>query len=239
MNTEARTTAVEAAETTQSSMGLNKSIVNIYPHLVSEELQKRTASTVEKIDQALKDERQLGVRIGALLVALRGEFDAYFDHLEKTVPKYTAPSDRQIEGAFLGFLQVRFKIGDSRGREYMRLASRHDIKDFELPASMLVELTRLDEETLAAFLEEHPLSELQDLSCKEIKRLVREANPDSRERAKKTPSVKKLTSTLKTTFELVKENYGSPSDLPDELREVVVHISEWASAKKSKAKKAA
>lgn len=215
------------------------SIINLYPHLVSEELQRRTAPTVEQIDQALQEERQLGVRIGALLVALRGEFNAYFEHLEKTVPNYKAPSDRQIEMAFVGFLQVRFKIGESRGREYMRLASRKDIKDFELPVSMLVELTRLEEKPLATFLEEHPLSELQGLPFKEVKRLVREANPDYRDREKTEPTTRKIASTLKTTFELVKENYDGPNDLPDELKEVVISISDWVSAKKSKTKKAA
>lgn len=101
---------------------------------------------------------------------------------------------------------------------------------------------RLEQKTLTVFLKEHPLSELKTLPFKKVRLLVREANPESRERKTETAKLislaKKLAADLRESFNAVKDEYAEVGSVPNELKAIIAEINEWSVPKKSKSKKA-
>jgi flagellum-specific peptidoglycan hydrolase FlgJ len=86
------------------------------------------------------------------------------------------------------FISLEFGIGKSRTNEYMFLAQREDINGLDLPLSILIELTRLSRTNVEKFFKKNPIKDLKGLSYREIQKLVREMNPNRRNRKKQKKS---------------------------------------------------
>lgn len=85
---------------------------------------------------------------------------------------------------FYRFVSAEFNLGKSRTQEYLLLAQRDDINQIDLPLSVLIELSRIDRIKVAKFLDTNPLKDLKHLSYREVSRLIRTINPNSRKRNK-------------------------------------------------------
>jgi hypothetical protein len=78
------------------------------------------------------------------------------------------------------FVQEVFDIKESRANEYIRVTKRKELEGLKLTISNLIELSRLPEDALGEFLEEHPAEELAEMSWRKMQALVRENNENSR-----------------------------------------------------------
>lgn len=195
-----------------------------YSSLITPAMLKSVNKTVIAIDKALAGERKFSVNIGGLLAQLKRGIISYLKESGGKVPKNSA-----VNAEFYNFVQVRFKIGQVRVREYIRLAERQDLHGFDLPASVLIELSRLKPEPLSEMIEQHPVSELKGLSFKDIKKLVKENNALSRKSTTKGPKAIKpdhIAKQLKSTFQVVRATFtNKPVD--KEISSVIGEMSKW------------
>ncbi|MCB9025456.1 MAG: hypothetical protein H6625_03990 [Bdellovibrionaceae bacterium] len=212
----------------QAKVALSKTT---YKPLVNQALLKAVSKTVNAIDKVLVGERKLSVNLGGLLAKLKGEFSIHLKKVEKP------PSDYQIKTAFHNFVQVRFKVGESRTNEYMRLAEREDLHRLGLPTSVLIELSRLEPDALKEFKKKHPTAELKKLSFKAVRKLIRGDNENKRNKAvknedrKETPQV--IAEKLKSTFEIVRDKFEDEPEIDKEIYSVIGEMSKWLVDKKA------
>jgi hypothetical protein len=134
---------------------------------------------------------------------------------------------------------VRFKLGLSRTNEYIRLAERKDLHEIDLPISVLVELSRLDESKLKEFLKSKPVDELREVSFAKVKKLIRGENTNKRERSsnqddKKEESPQQIAESLKITFEIVRDKFDEDA-MDKDIDSVLGDISLWYLGKKNAA----
>lgn len=219
---------VGGAKATQLKAELIKTA---YSPLITPAVLKAVDKTVTAIDKALTGERKFSINIGGLLAQLKSGIKT---HLKESG---RVPKDSAVNSAFFGFVQVRFKIGTVRVREYIRLAERKDLHGLELPASILIELSRLKAEPLAEFIKKNPVSALNGLPFKEIKQLVKEAN-SARRTTKKSSNggkPKSIVQQLKATFEIVRGEFENKPAMDKELDTVLGDISVWYVTKKTAA----
>lgn len=141
-------------------------------NFITTDLIKEIKVTVESIQTLLTTKAQIDMRIAEELATLKSQFTAYA-HQKKLNAK-------DAELAFGEFVQEVFNIKESRANEYIRVTKRKELEGLKLPISNLVELSRLPEEALGEFLEEHPVEELSKLSYRKTQSLVRDNNENSR-----------------------------------------------------------
>lgn len=139
---------------------------------ITKDLISEIKETTEEIQTLLTSKSKIDIRIGEALATLKSQFTAY-GHQKKI-------SAKDAEQAFGEFVQAVFNIGDTRANEYIRVTKKKELEGLKLPISNLVELSRLPDESLAEFLEEHPAEELSQLSFRKMQALVRENNENSR-----------------------------------------------------------
>lgn len=139
---------------------------------ITKDLISEIKETTEEIQTLLTSKSKIDIRIGEALATLKSQFTAY-GHQNKI-------SAKDVEQAFGEFVQAVFNIGDTRANEYIRVTKKKELEGLKLPISNLVELSRLPDESLAEFLEEHPAEELSQLSFRKMQALVRENNENSR-----------------------------------------------------------
>lgn len=91
--------------------------------------------------------------------------------------------DLEWENAFNEYVQIQFGIKASRASEYIRISMvLADYKSIlNLEVSKLVEISRLDSESIDNLLKAHPVEELSGLTYREVKKAVRKFNPKKRE----------------------------------------------------------
>ncbi len=139
---------------------------------ITKDLISEIRETTEEIQTLLTTKSKIDIRIGEGLATLKSQFTAYA-HQKKI-------SAKDAEQAFGEFVQTVFNIGDTRANEYIRVTKKKELEGLKLPISNLVELSRLPDDTLAEFLEQHPAEELSKLSFRKMQTLVRENNENSR-----------------------------------------------------------
>ena len=91
--------------------------------------------------------------------------------------------DLEWESAFNEYVQIQFGIKASRALEYIRvslLLSNYK-PTLNLEVSKLVEISRLDSESIDNLLKAHPVEELSRLTYREVKKVVRKFNPKKRD----------------------------------------------------------
>lgn len=200
-----------------------------YNPLITKAVQKAVKKTVAAIDKVLAGEKKASVNLGGLLAKLKSEIATHLVSAGVT-------SEYQTKVAFHNFVQVRFKIGESRVSEYIKLSEREDIHKLGLPTSVLIELTRLETKALKTFMTKYPTAALKKLPFKEIRKLVRDSNKKKRtttsKGAKKEKSPIGLADKLKNTFEIVKDKFDSEPTLDKGLDSVLGQISKWYLDKK-------
>lgn len=192
--------------------------------LITDDVIKAVSPTVDALDLAFAGERLAAINIGGLLAKLKGEIATHLRDSGKAV------SDKRIKGAFFSFVQMRFKIKTSRLNEYIRLAERIELHNLDLSVSVLIEMSRLNGILLTKFLEQHPTEKLKSLTFKSVKKLVRDANENSRNHD--PVSQKDLADSLKATFDKVMAQVGDGDELDKDLESVIIDISFWYSHRK-------
>lgn len=145
---------------------------------ITTDLISEIKETTEEIQTLLTSKSKIDIRIGEALATLKGQFTAY-GHQKKI-------SAKDAEQAFGEFVQEVFDIKESRANEYIRVTKRKELEGLKLTISNLIELSRLPDDTLGEFLEEHPAEELAEMSWRKMQALVRENNENSR--PKSSPS---------------------------------------------------
>lgn len=217
------------AKSIQAKVALNKTTYN---PLITPAVLKAVSKTVTAIDRALVVERRFSVNLGGLLAKLKSEIST---HLESTGNK----SPYQAKVAFNNLVQTRFKIGESRAAEYIRLSDRKDLHRLGLPTSLLIELSRLDDMSLKRFMKKHPTAELKKLPFKEIKKLVRDNNSKKRETGttesssgEQVVNIKAIAEKLRTNFEKVRSEFDDNPNIDRNLDAVLGEISKWYLDKK-------
>lgn len=139
---------------------------------ITKDLISEIKETTEEIQTLLVSKSKIDIRIGEALATLKSQFTAYA-HQKKISPK-------EADDAFGEFVQAVFNIGETRANEYIRVTKKKELEGLKLTISNLVELSRLPDEALSEFLEEHPADELSKLSFRKIQSLVRDNNENSR-----------------------------------------------------------
>jgi hypothetical protein len=139
---------------------------------ITTDLISEIRETTEEIQSLLLTKSRVDVRIGEALATLKSQFTAY-GHQKKL-------STKEAEQAFGEFVQAVFNIGDTRANEYIRVTKKKELEGLKLTISNLVELSRLPDDALGEFLEEHPAEELSTMSFRKMQTLVRENNENSR-----------------------------------------------------------
>lgn len=212
--------------------GASKSTVLVasaYNPLITKEVIKSVTKTVVAIERILIGEKKASINLGGLLAKLKGEINS---HLKISA----SASDYQIKVAFHNFVQVRFKLGESRVKEYIKLSERDDLHKLGLPVSVLIELGRLEPKALKDFMVKYPAIKLKELPFKEIKKLVRDKNQKKRNTFSKNnenePDQEKIVVKLKNTFEVVKDTFDSETKLDKNLDSVLKEIYNWYVEKK-------
>ena len=91
--------------------------------------------------------------------------------------------DLEWERAFNEYTQIQFGIKASRASEYIRISLvLADYKPtLNLEISKLVEISRLDKESIDNLLKKYPAETLGELTYREVKTVVRKFNPKKRE----------------------------------------------------------
>lgn len=202
-----------------------------YHPLINKAALKAVSKTVAAIDKVLVGERKLSVNLGGLLLKLKNELNAHFDKSGRS-----APSPYQVKVAFHSLVQLRFKIGENRANEYLKLAERKDLHRLSLPSSVLIELSRLSIEELKKFLKKNPTTELKKMPFKEIKKLIRGDNSKKRNKSFKAEVIKlppSIAETLKNTFEIVRDKFEDEPAIDKEIDTVLSEISQWYFEKKA------
>ncbi|MFN7729667.1 MAG: hypothetical protein ACK5P7_10965 [Bdellovibrio sp.] len=119
------------------------------------------------------------------------------------------------------------------------MAERKDLHEIDLPISVLVELSRLDESKLKEFLKSKPVDELREVSFAKVKKLIRGENTNKRERSsnqddKKEESPQQIAESLKITFEIVRDKFDEDA-MDKDIDSVLGDISLWYLGKKNAA----
>lgn len=145
--------------------------------LFTQDLLTAVREHAEIIQTLLTTKSKIDIRIGEELSGLRNQFFAYAakNDLDKG----------QADDAFSEFVQEVFDLKPSRAVEYIKVAENKILEGVKLPISSLVELSRLKEDVLEGFLEEHPVEELSKKSFREIQSLVRDNNENKQNRQSK------------------------------------------------------
>lgn len=205
------------------------SVGSSYYPLITNEVIKAVTKTVSAIDKILIGEKKASINLGELLAKLKGEISSHLKSSGST-------SDYEIKTAFHNFVQVRFKLGESRVKEYIKLAERDDLHRLGLPVSVLIELGRLEPKPLKVFIGKYPTTKLKELPFKEIKKLVRDKNQKKRvvtsKNSENEPSPEKIVTKLKNTFEVVKDTFNGEPQLDKNLDSVLKEIYHWYIEKK-------
>lgn len=91
--------------------------------------------------------------------------------------------DLEWENAFNEYVQIHFGIKASRASEYIRISTvLADYKPaLNLEVSKLVEISRLEPESIDNLLKTHPVEELSGFTFREVKKAVRKFNPKKRD----------------------------------------------------------
>jgi hypothetical protein len=139
---------------------------------ITTDLISEIRETTEEIQSLLLTKSKVDIRIGEALATLKSQFAAY-GHQKKI-------STKEAEQAFGEFVQEVFNIGETRANEYIRVTKKKELEGLRLTISNLVELSRLPDDALGEFLEEHPAEELSKMSFRKMQTLVRENNENSR-----------------------------------------------------------
>lgn len=206
-----------------------KSGASFYNPLITKEVLKSVSSTVLSIDKILAGEKAASINLGSLLAKLKSE-------IENRLKSLGHDNEYQIKLAFHNFVQVRFKLGESRVKEYIKLSERSDLHRLGLPTSVLIELGRLELKPLKTFLDKNPTKILKQLPFKEIKRLVRANNKKKRDTTSKKvdseQNPEKIAVKLKNTFEIVKDTFDGETQLDKNVDSVLKEIYKWYSDKK-------
>lgn len=223
------TSSSEVSKQLRGSSVQNSSIIygnkNIKPALLT-----AVKSTVHKIDKILGNEVKTSIHLGEALHSLEMEFIQYFTQGKEDKLKLG-----KAKKAFRDFIQHRFKLGESSANEYMKVAGRKDIRKLKLPICALIEISRLEPEGVKKLLEVYPVRELKELPFKDIKKYVRELNPNVR---KKLGS-KAVANRLKSTFVIVKEEFAKTPAIEQDIANVLNEITSWYQQNIPSAKKAA
>lgn len=186
-------------------------------------LKKNASSTIKKIQKFLICETRLVIDLGHELGELLECSINHFCEKERTDLLV-----RKAHRKFFEYIQAQFKLEKTRANEYMKVATRKDVRKLRLPIGVLIELARLDEPTLKKYLESHPSSDLKKLPLREIKKTVRLANPNRKVRPEKSVVVK-----LKATFDKVKEKFENATTLEPEIDSTLKEIATWYQEKSS------
>lgn len=139
---------------------------------ITKDLISEIKETTEEIQTLLTSKSKIDIRIGEALATLKSQFSAYGQ--QKKI------SAKDAEKAFGEFVQEVFDIKESRANEYIRVTKRKELEGLGLTISNLIELSRLPDDALSEFLEEHPGEELVEMSWRKMQALVRENNENSR-----------------------------------------------------------
>jgi len=210
------------SKTTQVNAALNKAAKSPF---INDEVLKIVSKTVGSIDKVLQGEKDTAFNLGGLLAKLQGEITSYWKEMPGNI------SDYQIKVAFHDFVQVRFKLGESRVNEYIKLSERADLHKLRFPVSVLIEFSRLDNETLKDFFKECPISTLEALPFKEIKKLIRNKNINQRDKSSKKSGQNQdsgeIVDSLKDSFKKVKTTFNNEPSLDKDLEKVLEDIHEW------------
>lgn len=209
------------SKTTQVSVALNKAAKSPF---INDEVLKIVSQTVGSIEKVLQGEKNTAFNLGGLLAKLQSEITSYWKKMPGSITDY------QIKVAFHDFVQVRFKLGESRVNEYIKLSERTDLHKLKFPVSVLIEFSRLDSETLKDFFEESPISMLEALPFKKIKKLVRDKNKNQRDKySNKTGNEGsgEIIESLKVSFKKVKDQFNNEPSLDEDLEKVLESIHEW------------
>lgn len=208
-------------QTTQVSVALNKAAKSPF---INDEVLKIVSQTVVSIDKVLQGEKDTVFNLGALLAKLQAEITSYWKKMPGNITDY------QIKLAFHNFVQVRFKLGESRVNEYIKLSERTDLHKLKFPISVLIEFSRLDSDALKDFFKESSISMLEVLPFKEIKKLVRDKNKNQRDKSSKktgNQDAGEIVESLKISFNKVKSQFDDETLLDEDLEEVLEDIHEW------------
>ncbi len=104
---------------------------------------------------------------------------------QEVAAKLGTVEDLEWEAAFNEYVQIQFGIKASRASEYIRislvLADYKSILNLEV--SKLVEISRLDFESIDNLLKVHTVEKLSDSTYREVKNIVRKLNPKKRDTA--------------------------------------------------------
>ena len=184
--------------------------------------------TVSKIDRILGAEVKTSIHLGEALSKLQSEFINFFTPNENDELRI-----RKAKRAFRDFIQHRFKLGESRANEYMKVAERKDIRKLKLPICALIEISRLEPDKVKKLLSVYPVRELRELPFKDIKKSVRSLNPNVR----KKMGAKAVANRLKSSFTMVKEEFATPA-IEQEIATVLNEITSWYQQNKPTAKAA-
>lgn len=210
------------SKTTQFNTALNKTVKSPF---INDEVLKIVSKTVCSIDKVLQGEKDTVFNLGGLLAKLQGEINSYWKAMPGNITDY------QIKVAFHDFVQTRFKLGESRVNEYIKLSERADLHKLRFPVSVLIEFSRLDRETLKEFFKDNPISTLEVLPFKKIKSLVREKNKNQRNKSSKNDEKNKdsgeIIDSLKDSFKKVKAKFNNEASLEKDLENVLEDIHAW------------
>lgn len=193
-------------------------------------LKREASGTIRKISKILVAETRTAIDLGNQLGVLHEQFVEHFCKKGRT-----ELLERKGKRAFFDFIQFRFKLAKGRATEYMKVAERKDIRRLRLPMGALIELSRLNEESLKDLLQAHSPADLRKQPFREIKALVKIANPNKKDRQ----SAKAVANRLKSSFVIVKEGFEKDPAIKHEIDSVLSEITSWYQLNKSSAKSAA
>ncbi len=215
---------------------------------IDNNLCKTVRKNTALIKEALAQKGNQSILIGKYLCALEKQFEL--------IAKKRKKQPGTASKAFKEYIQVQFDIGGNRASEYIQFAKVFDGLEINLEISKLVELSRLGQPALKKFLLKYPHKELASWSCRKVRDLVRESNPNKRvakQSSKKKPKLgatnpepsynQKLQELAKNelppaelfilAIEAMKNSVGS-GPIPVEVIKQIELLVEWKSSKQLK-----
>lgn len=215
---------------------------------IDNNLCKTVRKNTDLIKEALAQKGNQSILIGKYLCALENQFGLIAQKRKK--------QPGTASKAFKEYVQAQFDIGGNRASEYIQFAKGFDGLEINLEISKLVELSRLGQPALKKFLLKYPHKELASWSCRKVRDLVRDSNPNKRaakQSSKKKPEYgatnpepsysNKLKDLAKNelppaelfnlAIETMKTSVGS-GPIPSEIIKQIDLLVEWKSSKQLK-----
>jgi hypothetical protein len=125
--------------------------------------------------------------------------------------------DLEWERAFNEYVQIHFGIKASRASEYIRtsllLAEYKSIQNLEV--SKLVEISRLEQESIDRLLKAYPVEKLNEFTYREVKNAVRKFNPKKRDTTPVDKNKTAKTQNTESTDSSVKQPASNLTNLED------------------------